>query len=132
MPLGWYLAQGLIPLGPSSSDDEEGPCVLPDGRTVCGPHGREVCHRCTTDYSILNEDLDTPTDSDATGDEENESEERVNHEIDGTLEDILAPFEPKMRRGTGLVFPTRFFPPSPTITPGELFSGRRQFMALTR
>ncbi|KAI4593865.1 hypothetical protein KJ359_008908 [Pestalotiopsis sp. 9143b] len=28
MPLGWYFAQGLIPLRPSSGDDEEGPYVL--------------------------------------------------------------------------------------------------------
>ncbi len=38
MPRGWYLAQGLIPLDYSSSDDE-GPCELPNGRLVCGPHG---------------------------------------------------------------------------------------------
>lgn len=57
MPLGWYLAQGLIPLGPSSSDDEEGPCELPNGRLVCGPHGYVTCNRCCTDYSFMEEDL---------------------------------------------------------------------------
>ncbi|KAG9254524.1 ribonuclease H-like domain-containing protein [Emericellopsis atlantica] len=42
MPLGYYLAQGLIPLGPSSSDEEGGPCELPDGRIVCEPHGLDL------------------------------------------------------------------------------------------
>ncbi|GAW14478.1 hypothetical protein ANO14919_038810 [Xylariales sp. No.14919] len=53
MPRGWYLAQGFIPLVPSSSDDEEGPCELPDGRIVCGPHGLVSCGRCCSDYSLV-------------------------------------------------------------------------------
>lgn len=58
MPLGWYLAQGLIPLVPHSSDDEEGPCELPDGRLVCGPHGLVHCGKCCTDYSFMDDVLD--------------------------------------------------------------------------
>lgn len=76
MPLGWYLAQGLIPLGPSSSDDEEGPCELPNGRLVCGPHGRIVCGRCCTDYSFMEEVLgDDPSDDEWSDDNVSYEEE---------------------------------------------------------
>ncbi|KAK6221388.1 hypothetical protein LQW54_001489 [Pestalotiopsis sp. IQ-011] len=64
MPLGWYLAQGLIPLGPSSSDDEEGPCELPNGRLVCGPHGLVVCGKCCSDYSFMEDVLSNDEDED--------------------------------------------------------------------
>ncbi|KAI1811184.1 ribonuclease H-like protein [Poronia punctata] len=69
-PLGYYLGQGLIPLLPDSSDDEEGPCELPDGRLVCGPHGRVVCYKCCSDYSFVDaassdDDDDDDDDDDA-------------------------------------------------------------------
>lgn len=44
-----------MPLGPSSSDDEEGPCELPNGRLVCGPHGLLRCWKCCVNY-VLNHD----------------------------------------------------------------------------
>ncbi|KAI8623629.1 ribonuclease H-like protein [Xylariaceae sp. FL1651] len=57
MPLGGYLAQGSIPLDPSSSDDEQDPCELPDGRLVCSPHGLVVCGMCCVDYSFMEDVL---------------------------------------------------------------------------
>ncbi|KAI0968019.1 ribonuclease H-like protein [Xylaria arbuscula] len=57
MPRGYYLAEGLIPLGDHSSDDDEVPCELPDGRLVCGPHGLVVCYRCEVDYSVMEDIL---------------------------------------------------------------------------
>ncbi|KAK9444108.1 Ribonuclease H domain protein [Metarhizium brunneum] len=57
MPRGYYLGQGLIPLGYHSSDDEEGPCRLPNGRVVCGPHGLVQCYRCCSDYSFMDDVL---------------------------------------------------------------------------
>ncbi|KAH9906518.1 ribonuclease H-like protein [Xylariomycetidae sp. FL2044] len=64
MPRGWYLAQGLIPLGEESSDDDEGPCELPSGRLVCGPHGLVICGRCCVDYSFMEDDLGNSEDED--------------------------------------------------------------------
>ncbi|KAI1277423.1 ribonuclease H-like protein [Xylaria sp. FL0933] len=70
MPRGWYLGQGLIPLGYSSSDDEEGPCELPDGRIVCGPHGLVCCGRCCSDYSFM-DDIDDEMDDEDVDEDEN-------------------------------------------------------------
>ncbi|KAI0817158.1 hypothetical protein GGR55DRAFT_673000 [Xylaria sp. FL0064] len=67
MPRGWYFGQGLIRLGYSSSDDEEGPCELPDGRIVCGPHGLVCCGRCCSDYSFMDEIDDESDDEDENG-----------------------------------------------------------------
>ncbi|KAI1132414.1 ribonuclease H-like protein [Nemania abortiva] len=69
MPRGWYLAQGLIPLGESSSDDEEGPCELPNGRLVCGPHGFVTCGKCCSDYSFMDDILGDDEDEDEDEDE---------------------------------------------------------------
>ncbi|KAI1472708.1 ribonuclease H-like domain-containing protein [Daldinia caldariorum] len=112
MPIGWYLAQGLYPLGPSSSDDEEGPCELPNGRIVCGPHGLVVCGKCTTDYSFMSED-----------DEDDEDEDDNGHVPSGSLE---------IRRGMGRVIPTKFVPPTASITPTELFPAQRTSSGYTR
>jgi len=118
MPLGWYLAQGLIPLGPSSSDDEEGPCELPNGRLVCGPHGLEVCGKCCVDYSFMDDVLGR--------DSENEDED-----ADSSKSDDM-PSGVRPRKGTGRIFPTKFVPPSASVTPSELFTGQRQHMRITR
>lgn len=118
MPLGWYLAQGLIPLGPSSSDDEEGPCELPNGRLVCGPHGLEVCGRCCVDYSFMDDVLGR--------DSENDDED-----ADSASSDDM-PLGVRPRKGTGRIFPTKFVPPSTSVTPSELFTGQRQHMLMTR
>lgn len=169
MPLGWYLAQGLYPLGPSSSDDEEGPCELPDGRIVCGPHGRVICGRCCTDYTGLTGDGEEEEDEDELDAKlEAETQEMYNQlspesraEVDArwgrlnstarssndqpstagttaasanrqSASDVVQPWKRVPSRGTGRVFPTKFFPPSDTITPPELFSGRAKFGGLTR
>ncbi|KAI1747981.1 ribonuclease H-like protein [Xylaria castorea] len=115
MPLGWYLAQGLIPLVPSDSDDEEGPCELPDGRLVCGPHGFVTCGKCCTDYSVMD---DVPS----------------NYEIEdeGESEDQDDMFGNKKRRGTGRVFPTLFTPPSAQVKPTERFPGKATYVRNTR
>ncbi|KAK0736556.1 ribonuclease H-like domain-containing protein [Apiosordaria backusii] len=118
MPLGWYLAQGLVPLGPSSSDDEEGPCELPDGRLVCGPHGLVTCGKCFVDYSFMDDDDDDPSGSEV---------EATNR---GSAADPLDPLG--LRRGTGQAFPTKFVPPSASATPLEVFSGRKNHMRVTR
>ncbi|KAI0532380.1 ribonuclease H-like protein [Xylaria digitata] len=172
MPRGWYLAQGLIPLGEDSSDDDEGPCELPDGRLVCGPHGFVVCGKCCVDYSFMEDVLSHSEDEDDVLDAETEEmywelspESRA--EIDsrwgppsssrgsqpqtlavsnpGTsstiairpaIEDFGMDLDdgpgPRKRRGTGRVFPTRFTPPSSTITPTELFPGKVTHALLTR
>lgn len=137
MPLGYYLAQGLIPLTASSSDDEEGPCVLPDGRTVCGPHGLVICGRCCTDYSFLNEEV-LSQDSDDAAEEDSEGSDSEADFIyeptaaGGTARIPAHSFGPALRRGTGLVFPTKFVPPSAQVTPIELFSGRKTIGLITR
>ncbi|AEO53788.1 hypothetical protein MYCTH_2295591 [Thermothelomyces thermophilus ATCC 42464] len=115
MPRGWYLAQGLIPLGSSSSDDEEGPCELPDGRLVCGPHGLVTCGKCCVDYSFMDDVLGH--------DSENEEQE---DDLFGLLDGF------PLRRCTGRAFPTKFVPPSGSETPFELFSGRKSYMRVTR
>ncbi|KAJ4154118.1 hypothetical protein LMH87_010581 [Akanthomyces muscarius] len=102
MPRGWYLAQGLIPLGYSSSDDDEGPCELPNGRLVCGPHGLVQC------------DLD-----------DDEEDDEDHHLPPPRHED-------EMVRGTGLVFPSKFQPPVSHLPPTELFRGRVRFMNMIR
>ncbi|KAK6956617.1 hypothetical protein Daesc_001896 [Daldinia eschscholtzii] len=128
MPLGWYLAQGLYPLGPSSSDDEEGPCELPNGRIVCGPHGLVVCGKCCTDYSFMDEE------------EEEEEEEDKDEDVDdhfgrrSSVEENIPqpPSDPEERKGTGRVIPTRFIPPTDSIIPTELFPGQRTYLNITR
>ncbi|KAK7974012.1 RNase H domain protein [Apiospora arundinis] len=141
MPLGWYLAQGLCPLGPSSSDDEEGPCELPNGRLVCGPHGLVVCGKCCSDYSFMDENVDEDT-----GEYEDEHEAqnyapvrfggmRLEQPSAGRVlaSQQLSSFRSiEKRRGTGRAFPSKFCPPSSTITPTELFVRRHSWMRPTR
>ncbi|KAI1384829.1 ribonuclease H-like protein [Hypoxylon trugodes] len=128
MPLGWYLAQGLYPLAPSDSDDEEGACELPDGRIVCGPHGLVVCGKCCTDYSFMDDNSSDLEEQDE-GDESDSSADHPESEQDFDIEEL--PFE-KKRRGTGQVFPTKFTPPTPFSIPTQLFPGRRTYMQWTR
>lgn len=127
MPLGWYLAQGLYPLGPSESDDEEGPCELPNGRIVCGPHGLVVCGKCCTDYSDMNDVSDEHEE-----DEEDEEDEDGKHgsddekSIDSTSAARVRAFwrdvfVPEMKKGTGKEFPTKFNPPNSLSVPTQLF-----------
>ncbi|KAI1206795.1 ribonuclease H-like protein [Annulohypoxylon truncatum] len=122
MPLGWYLAQGLYPLGPSSSDDEEGPCELPDGRIVCGPHGLVTCGKCCTDYSFA--DLNSKeVDGFAKCDTDDENP-RINEQ------ELL---RLRKKRGTGQVFPTQFTPPTgSSIMPTELFPSKEISATVTR
>ncbi|KAI1106151.1 ribonuclease H-like protein [Jackrogersella minutella] len=118
MPLGWYLAQGLIPLGPSDSDDEEGPCELPNGRIVCGPHGFVVCHKCFTDYSDMEDVID---DTKKNKDDDSDDGALINED---RLFDLFGAGTEK--KGTGRVIPTSFIPPTNSITraPLELFPGQ--------
>ncbi|KAI0442770.1 ribonuclease H-like protein [Xylaria telfairii] len=139
MPLGWYLAQGLIPLGPESSDDDEGPCELPDGRFVCGPHGFVVCGKCCVDYSSMEDALSSSEGEDGVLDAET-----LSRESRAAIDSSRPPLDfadpdgeecmhgMKKRRGTGRVFPTRFNPPSTTIMPTELFPGKATYARLTR
>ncbi|KAI0104488.1 ribonuclease H-like protein [Daldinia grandis] len=134
MPLGWYLAQGLYPLGPSSSDDEEGPCELPNGRIVCGPHGFVVCGKCCTNYSFMgsssdeDEFYDNDDDCDDEDGDENENEDK------GPTDDLNPPpvHGTERRRGTGQVIPKRFVPPTSSIMPTELFRGQGTYLQLSR
>ncbi|KAI0846355.1 ribonuclease H-like protein [Daldinia vernicosa] len=137
MPLGWYLAQGLYPLGPSSSDDEEGPCELPDGRIVCGPHGFVVCGKCCTDYSFMDSSSDEDgfygggDDDDDDDDNDDEDDIPINDNEDSDL-DLPGSFGTEKRRGTGQVFPMRFIPPMTTIMPTELFPAQRIYPQVYR
>ncbi|KAB5569977.1 ribonuclease H-like domain-containing protein [Coniochaeta sp. 2T2.1] len=143
MPLRWYLAQGLIPLGPSSSDDEEGPCTLPNGKIVCGPHGLAVCGKCCTAYSWTEEededDDDDGDDDDRAYDSDDSGPMVCPHGlvvcglccVDYSFMDDIERDEkrgesptPPMRKGTGRVLPTKFTPPSASVKPVELFTGR--------
>ncbi|KAI1091706.1 ribonuclease H-like protein [Rostrohypoxylon terebratum] len=128
MPLGWYLAQGFYPLGPSSSDDEEGPCELPDGRIVCGPHGLVVCGKCCTDYTDMDNVPDGYEEYDDEGDDEEDDGGKSDDEksVDYTRAAHVRAFwrdvvVPDMKRGTGREFPTKFTPPNSTTTPTQLF-----------
>ena len=128
MPRGYYLGQGLIPLGYSSSDDEEGPCELPNGRIVCGPHGLVVCGKCCTDYSPMDveSDDDDYEDSDVEDDDAGEPDE--------PSEDILRSIDPgtEFVRGTGKVFPTKFVPSDSNKAPLQEFPNRHQHIGLLR
>lgn len=133
MPLGWYLAQGLVPLGPSSSDDEEGPCELPNGRIVCGPHGHVICGRCCSDYTGMGESKDDDSFS------EDEDMEEYKPTVGGSSPGWSSSGPPVVEglssdflRGTGRVFPTKFFPLSGITDPMQLFSGRTTFRGMTR
>lgn len=160
MPRGWYLAQGLIPLGYSSSDDEEGPCELPNGRLVCGPHGLVRCGKCCVDYSFMDDVLghdgeDEDEDDDYPGLEDEATDfvvaaggpnttgpnaHRSNSQplsvenLQGStdLPDLLNDGLTRLRRGSGRVFPTKFVPPSASVSPSELFCGRKRHMRITR
>lgn len=124
MPRGYYLGQGLIPLGYSSSDDDEGPCELPDGRIVCGPHGLVYCGKCCTDYSDMNDLLDEE-------DEEEEGEEEEDPEDD---QDILPALGSgtEMVKGTGKVFPAKFVPSNGNKAPLDEFPNRHRHIEIIR
>ncbi|KAH7126076.1 putative ribonuclease H1 [Dactylonectria macrodidyma] len=145
MPRGWYLAQGLIPLGYSSSDDEEGPCELPNGKLVCGPHGLVRCGRCCSDYSFMDDVLgeDRGDFDDDEHDDENYDDEDYDDEDHDDEDHDLAPdaassaihdcsLGPEAVKGTGLVFPSKFTPPANPLQPMELFCSRVRFMNLLR
>lgn len=130
MPRGWYLAQGLIPLGYNSSDDDEGPCELPNGRLVCGPHGLVQCGRCCSDYSFMDDVL---------GEHREVLEDDEKDDEDHDLAPVAAPsaigvpsLGSDVVRGTGLVFPSKFRHPVSPLRPMELFRGRVRFMNIVR
>ena len=133
MPRGWYLAQGLIPLTESSSDDDEGPCELPDGRLVCGPHGLVTCYKCCVDYSFMDDVLSHGSE-DEDMDEEEEDDDWNSQGSSAGRSNNLPHSGPvlRLRRGTGQNFPAKFVPPSASATPLELFSGRKAHMLVTR
>jgi len=83
MPRGYYLAQGLIPLGYSSSNDKEGPRKLPNSRIICSPHGLVVCRKYCTNYSAIDSDSDNNNNKDSDVEEDN------NEESDKPPEDFL-------------------------------------------
>lgn len=124
MPRGYYLGQGLIPLGYSSSDDEEGPCELPNGRIVCGPHGLVVCGKCCTDYSEMDDGFDD--------DEEEYEDEDEEYDV-VTVESLYPPnLGTEKVRGTGQVFPSKFVPFNSNMAPLEVFPNRHQHMRVFR
>ena len=108
-------AQGLIPLGYSSSNDEEGPVELPNGKLVCGPHGLQICGRCCVDYKFGFEESSDAQDVSGHGEDERK---RPSHNA--------------LTKGTGRIFPTKFIPPSTRLTPSELFIGKVHHMLVTR
>lgn len=131
MPRGYYLGQGLIPLGYSSSDDEEGPCELPNGRLVCGPHGLVVCGRCCTDYSFMDDVLDDDDEDDDLLEEEYGDEDEESDELSVQALYLPGPSTEKVR-GTGQVFPSKFVPPNSNMAPLEVFPNRHQHMRVFR
>ncbi|KAI7782589.1 hypothetical protein LA080_013077 [Diaporthe eres] len=138
MPRGYYLGQGLIPLGYSSSDDDEGPCELPNGRIVCGPHGLVYCAKCCTDYSDMNDRLDDDDGNDDDG-EEDEASDVEQHEVSEPY--VIPPGHPVPRvgvtglgmvRGTGKVFPSKFVPSDSNKRPLEEFPRRHRHIEAIR
>ncbi|KAL1852813.1 hypothetical protein Daus18300_012057 [Diaporthe australafricana] len=129
MPRGYYLGQGLIPLGYSSSDDEEGPCELPNGHIVCGPHGLVICGRCCTDYSFMDGDSDDDDDY-----EHSDVEEDNNEEPDEPTEDILRVLGSGTEkvRGTGKVFPSKFVSSNSNTAPLQEFPNRHRHLDILR
>ncbi|KAF2728344.1 ribonuclease H-like protein [Polyplosphaeria fusca] len=130
MPLGWYLAQGLYPLGYDSSDDDEGPCQLPDGRWVCGPHGLAVCGRCCSDYTFMGDNSHDEDDEDDAISADADMKDADMEDKDEEEEEEQYPVSSsglEKRKGTGRVFPAKFSPPNTSITPTELFSRLRTF-----
>ncbi|CAH0055703.1 unnamed protein product, partial [Clonostachys solani] len=123
MPRGYYLGQGLIPLGEHSSDDDEGPCELPDGRIVCGPHGLVICGKCCMDFSFMDEVRDEADDDD--DDDDDFPEVDADQDI-GEVSLHLA-----TRREYGHVFPTEF---TDVAAPLEIFhaESRRVGLGITR
>lgn len=132
MPRGYYIGQGLIPLGYSSSDDEEGPCKLPNGRIVCGPHGLVVCNRCCTDYSDNNEDdLDDEfvfSDDDNTEEHKKDEQPDEGHRHPGPCVDL----GPNKVKGTGKVLPSKFVPSSSNKSPLVEFSNHWRYIGILR
>ena len=126
MPLGWYYAQGLIPIGYDSSDDDDSPCELPDGRMVCGPHGLVVCGKCCVDFSFMNEDADEDDEEEEDADDEDDEEEDEDLPTnDGNeYKPVRHDFGRAKRRGSGRAFPTKFIPPTDSTLPTDLFLGR--------
>ncbi|KAK8073594.1 ribonuclease H-like protein [Apiospora phragmitis] len=122
MPRGWYLAQGMFPLGEDSSDDDEG-------------------HDYSFMDEVLNEDEDDEEDDDDDEARSSASDRLGGIRMQHPTADRVIVAEPsrstfdgteEKRRGTGRAFPTKFRPPSPTITPEELFAGRRAWMRALR
>ena len=135
MPRGYCLGQGLIPLGYSSSDDEEGPCELPDGGIVCGPHGLVYCGRCCTDYSAMNDELDDDDDDDDDDEDEDvwEDEDEESDEPSAYILPDLSSFAGNEKvRGTGKVFPSKFVPSNSNTAPLEEFPNRHQHIMVFR
>lgn len=116
----------MIPLGYSSSDDEEGPCELPDGRIVCGPHGLVICGRCCTDYTGMGDDSD---DDDEDWDVEEDEEEEPDKPPKDLLDSLIGT---EKVRGTGKVFPSKFVPSNSNKKPLEEFSNRHRHIDAVR
>ncbi|TGJ82976.1 hypothetical protein E0Z10_g5804 [Xylaria hypoxylon] len=110
MPRGLHLAQGRNPLGPDSGNDDE----VISSRWGSPPSSRGGSHAQI--YATPNQDASSTT---------------AAHSTPGVPLIVAAPkihdsdddrmLAPEKRRGTGRVFPTKFAPPSSTITPTELF-----------
>lgn len=123
-----HVTQDLIPLGYSSSDDEEGSCELPNGRLVCGPHGLVVCPRCSTDYSFIGDDLD---DDDQDLPEEEDEYEEVDLGRPERISRVMN-WSDEMVRGTGKVFPSKFVPSNSDTAPLDEFPNRHQHIGIVR
>ncbi|KAI1091705.1 ribonuclease H-like domain-containing protein [Rostrohypoxylon terebratum] len=110
-PLGWWVAQGYLCYR-LDGQDHRGPCELPDGRVVCGPHGCGVCKKCDSDYTGINYYL---------------VERRKNARNFNPYANSMFPMESTAipKREIGAVFPTEFVPLGGSKIPTELFPGTR-------
>ncbi|XDG01664.1 hypothetical protein ABKA04_001279 [Annulohypoxylon sp. FPYF3050] len=108
-PRGWWYAQGYL-CHLIDGHNEEGPCELPDGRVVCGPHGNNgVCEKCDSDYTNYNLLIGLINKA-----------KQFN-----PYSDSMLPIDPTAtaNREIGNVFPTEFIPPGGSNRPTELFQG---------
>jgi ribonuclease HI len=87
-----------------------------------------VCGRCCVDYSFMDDVLSNQ----GSDDDEEEDDDDEDSSGNGAEPVFIPDLGPALRKGTGRSWPSKFIPSSPTDTPAELFSGRRQHIRVTR
>ncbi|KAI0517464.1 ribonuclease H-like protein [Xylaria bambusicola] len=161
MPHGYHRAQRLVPCDEDSNGLYEGPGERRDGRPVHGRRCLVVCalgasivhddpdgnntlpaeaETMCRDLSLASEarigskkessSLSRPSETQTLSASQHSKPSAIAGPSTATEQSMIDVLE--KRRGTGLVFPTEFIPPSSTIKPTELFLGKATYARLTR